>query len=390
MQHYDFIIAGGGAAGLSLAYHMLLSPLRNRSILIVDKDDEDQLQRNWGFWTTEPTLFDSAVQHSWNQLQFVSDGVDRRIPLGAYHYKLMHGAAFYRFALEQLAACPNVTFARGVVHNIQDGADVAQVAVNGDVYDGAWVFDSIVRPGELKQTLGRSHFLRMQFKGWDVQTPFAAFDPRAARLFDLRTPQQGALRFFYVMPYSECHALVEHVVFAADVLKQSEYDAALKTYIETTLGIREYQISGEENGAVPITDYPFTRRSRDGAHVMTLGAKAGRIKPSTGYSFLRVQKDAEAIVQSLLRHGHPFDVPPDPPFFKWCDSILLEMMLRQGDQLKPVFSAMFQRNPIAPLFRFLDEVATPAETLALIASLPKRPFLKSLLTLATVVRPTTR
>jgi lycopene beta-cyclase len=37
MQHYDLIIAGGGAAGLSLAYHLLLSPLRNRSILIVDK-----------------------------------------------------------------------------------------------------------------------------------------------------------------------------------------------------------------------------------------------------------------------------------------------------------------------------------------------------------------
>lgn len=33
---YDFIIAGGGAAGLSLAYHLMRSPLRERSILIVD------------------------------------------------------------------------------------------------------------------------------------------------------------------------------------------------------------------------------------------------------------------------------------------------------------------------------------------------------------------
>jgi 2-polyprenyl-6-methoxyphenol hydroxylase-like FAD-dependent oxidoreductase len=42
MKHYDFIMAGGGLAGLSLAYHLVRSPLRDRSILVVDRDAESQ------------------------------------------------------------------------------------------------------------------------------------------------------------------------------------------------------------------------------------------------------------------------------------------------------------------------------------------------------------
>jgi lycopene beta-cyclase len=376
MQHFDFVIAGGGAAGLSLAYYLMLSPLRNRQILIVDKDDEDQLQRNWGYWADQPTPFDSLAHHCWGQLDFVSDGFQRRIDLGRYHYRLMHGATFYPWILEQLAACPNVSFVRNVVRAVEDGDDAARVQVNGDTYTADWVFDSVIRPAELKRELARYQFLRMQFKGVEIETPCLAFDPRAARLFDFRTPQRGAMRFFYMMPFSECRAFVEYTAFAADVLKQDEYDRAIKEYIEDTLGIRDYQVVSEENGAVPLTDYPFPRRA--GRHVMTVGAKAGRVKASTGYSFTRVQKDGAAIVQSLLRHGHPFDVPADSPWFRLADSIMLNMMRRHGEEIGPIFAAMFTRNPIERVFRFLDETATPAEVTALIATLPPWRFMEAL------------
>src|SRR5450759_2858153 len=151
MPHFDFIIAGGGAAGLSLAYHMLLSPLRDHSILVVDKDDDDQLQRNWGYWTNGPTLFDEVACHTWNELDVVSEHSSQHIHLGEYQYRLMHGAHFYRYVLEKLAANQNVTFARGVIRHIEDGADNSSVAVNDHVYTGSWVFDSVLRPGELKR-----------------------------------------------------------------------------------------------------------------------------------------------------------------------------------------------------------------------------------------------
>ena len=376
MPHYDFLIAGGGAAGLSLAYHMLLSPLRNRSILIVDKDDDDQLQRNWGYWSNRPTLFDGVAQHCWNQLDVMSAQGLQRHSLGDYRYRLMHGAQFYRYTLAQLAASPHVDFARGVIRHVQDGADAACVTVDDREYTANWVFDSVVRPGELKREVSRYQFLRMHFKGWEIETPSLAFDTRAARLFDFRTPQRGSLRFFYLMPFSENRAFVEYTIFSENVCPQDEYELALYAYIEETLGITDYRVVSEENGAVPLTDYPFPRRA--GRHVMTLGAKGGRVKPSTGYSFMRVQHEAEAIVRSLLAHAHPFHVPDEPPFFRFCDSLLLQVMRTQGEQIAPIFQTLFERNPIQRVLRFLDEETTPAETFALIARMPPRYFLQAL------------
>jgi lycopene beta-cyclase len=381
-QHFDFIIAGGGAAGLSLAYHLILSPLRNRSILIVDKDDDDQMQRNWGFWTNQPTVFERVVDFTWNQLQYVTNDGEWRIDLGDYRYKLMRGAHFYRFVLEQLAACPNVTFVRGVIHNITDDANAAYVTVNENTYSGRWVFDSIVRLPDLKRELTRSHSrsLRMHFKGWEIEAPRPAFDPGAARLFDFRaphTPQPGAMRFFYLLPFSASRAFIEYTLFSANVLKQDEYEQGLKHYIADTLGIHDYRVLSEENGAVALTDYRFPRRT--GQHIMTIGTKAGRVKPSTGYSFMRVQKDAEAIVQSLLRAAHPFDVRPDPYFFQQCDSLMLQIMDQHGEQVERIFTALFLRNPIQRVLCFLDDVSTPLENFALIASLPPRLFLQAII-----------
>jgi lycopene beta-cyclase len=42
MKHYDFIMAVGGLAGLSLALHIARSPLRDRSMLIVDRDAKER------------------------------------------------------------------------------------------------------------------------------------------------------------------------------------------------------------------------------------------------------------------------------------------------------------------------------------------------------------
>jgi lycopene beta-cyclase len=50
MQKYDFIIAGGGLAGLSLAYYMNQTVLREKSILIIDQDTKTKNDRTWCFW----------------------------------------------------------------------------------------------------------------------------------------------------------------------------------------------------------------------------------------------------------------------------------------------------------------------------------------------------
>jgi lycopene beta-cyclase len=172
------------------------------------------------------------------------------------------------------------------------------------------------------------------------------------------------MRFSYVLPFTGQRALVELVSGSPD-----HGDEALSDYVERTLGITSYRIVAKEGGVNPLTDYVFPRRT--GRHVMTVGAQGGRVKPSSGYAFLRIQQDSAAIVQSMLTTGHPFDVPADPWWFRQCDSLMLEVM-----QL--IFTATFRNNPIRRIFRFLDETASLPEKLAMMVSVPLWPFVRAL------------
>jgi lycopene beta-cyclase len=371
MKQYDFIFAGGGLAGLSLAYHLVRSPLRDCSMLIVDREAKQRNDRTWGFWAMQPTPFDGLVQREWKRIHFFGDRFQNEIDLEDYRYKLIRGIDFYRFAHQELARYPNVEFVQGAVETIGDREDCARVYVDGQMFAGRWVFDSRFNAKAFKPNPRRYHYLRQYFKGWEIETPNDVFDSDTATLLDFRTPQKNAMRFFYVLPFSARHALVEYVTVGPD-----QYDQALKVYVQSILEIQDYRVVATEGGVNPMSDYNFTRRT--GPRVMNIGTRGGRVKPSTGYAFLRVQQDSAAIVRSLQARGHPFDVPPDSRRYRLYDALMLEVMQRHGEEIKPIFTALFKNNPITRVLRFLDERASVEENSLLIVSLPPRLFLQAM------------
>jgi lycopene beta-cyclase len=218
-----------------------------------------------------------------------------------------------------------------------------------------------------------------QFKGWEIDAAESVFDPQLATLLDFRTSQERGTHFFYVLPFSERHALVESVLCAATPVGWAECEQALRRYLECVLGIAAYTIARQEQGLSPLTDWPFPRRS--GQRVMAIGTKGGRIKPSTGYAFLRMQQDSSAIVRSLLEAGHPFRVPKSPRRYRFFDSVMLEIMTRHAERIEPVFLALFKHNATRRIFRFLDEVASPWENGLMMPRLPPRLLWQTLLRL---------
>jgi lycopene beta-cyclase len=426
MPDYDFILAGGGLAGLSLAYHLINSPLRDRSILIVDKDAKQQNDRTWCFWEEQPTLFDEIAYRVWHRLRFVGDDFTREFELAPYRYQMIRGLDFYDFTRERLSQCANVTFVRGNIDRVDDGVEQAMIAADGRSFSGSWLFDSTLPPSlrgsvpaslrgaqaernevESKRATKQSptasneiassasdllamtndqhyHHLYQHFRGWEIETDQPVFNPALPTLFDFRTRQAGHMRFVYTLPFAENRALIEYTLFSAHLLSPEEYDAGLKAYIEEVLGLQQYAINHVEAGVIPMTDHPFPRRL--GQRVMSIGTKGGRVKSSTGYAFLRIQRDSAAIVQSLIEHGQPFEIPAQPRRFGLHDSILLNLMTHHPDDLKPIFTLMFRNNPIQRIFRFLDETATLNEEVRFIASLPPWRFLQALFRLKVLRR----
>ena len=65
MREFDYIIIGGGCAGLSLAYELdLHKKLENKTLAIIEPRDEYKKDKTWSFWKVINHNFDDCVKNS--------------------------------------------------------------------------------------------------------------------------------------------------------------------------------------------------------------------------------------------------------------------------------------------------------------------------------------
>jgi len=110
---------------------------------------------------------------------------------------------------------------------------------------------------------------------------------------------------------------------------------------------------------------------------MNIGSKGGRVKASTSFSFMRIQRNSEKIAASLAQHGIPFKIPIPARRYKLFDTMLLHILHHHPRTAAKVFSCLFKHNPIDRIFRFLDKNGSLTENLALMLSAPSLPCIKA-------------
>jgi lycopene beta-cyclase len=125
-----------------------------------------------------------------------------------------------------------------------------------------------------------------------------------------------------------------------------------------------------------MTDRHFPRRI--GRRIMAIGTRGGRVKPSTGYAFARIQRDSQRIVDSLVRCGNPFGVSPDPLRFRLYDAVVLDVFAREPGLGRPILSTIFACNPVQRVLKFLDDRSSPWDDLRILTSHPAGPFLRAI------------
>lgn len=369
---YDFALVGAGAAGLCLA-RGLAERFPAARILLVDPGFGDLAARTFAFWSEGPPPLAEAVERTWAKIRIASPERVVERELTAHRYHVIGGARFRDHCLAHLAA-------RGGVHHHRGGAaavvsdDVeARITGEGLWARARWAFDSRVDLAAVPAHPSENVVLTQRFLGWEVGTATDAFDPDVATLFDFRVePGPDDVRFVYVLPFGPRRALVEHVS-----LRPGGEKEALAAYVRDVLGVAEPEILRVESGSSPLTDAVFPRRA--GPRHLRIGIAGGRLKPSSGYAFTRIVEDSAAIVASLAAHGHPFDgLPETNEAFRLLDGLFLRVMRREPARMKQVFLRLFERNPPARVFRFLDERVGVEDVLALGSSLPPGPFARAL------------
>ena len=377
---FDYLLVGGGAAGLSLAYHLAQEPrLATKRVLLIEPENKDQNDRTWSFWTDEPALTDGIIAREWRKIAFRNPDFERIIDLGSYRYCTVRGLDFYKMVHQAMQIrTVQFTIVRNQVSSLQNTIDgVRATTADGQEFTARYAFDS--RPPAMEARPRKHRYLLQHFVGWEVETTRAVFNPDVVEFMDFRGPQYHEARFMYVLPFSAQQALIEYTLFSAQVLPAAVYETHLLDYIQHTLGLAagEYRITAKEIGAIPMTDHPLP--PREGANIVHLGTRAGRAKPSTGYAFRRIQAQSARLVAALAATGHlPPDLTGDRWHFRLFDTLLLDIMQRQGETTRDIFQQLFENNPVERILRFLDEKTSWADNLRIMSSVSAGPFLRSI------------
>ena len=94
-NHYDYIICGGGASGLLLAYRICNDPyFKDRSILVIEKDFKNTNDRTWCFWESGIGDLEELVHKNWDQANFSAEDFKLDFSLQPFHYKMIRSLDF--------------------------------------------------------------------------------------------------------------------------------------------------------------------------------------------------------------------------------------------------------------------------------------------------------
>ena len=241
MKEFDYVIIGGGCAGLSLAYELEIhNKLRDKTLAIIEPRLEYNRDKTWSYWKTLEHNFTDCVKKSWINFSINIPNKTKFIECSDLPYESIDSGLFYEKINSKLNTNKNISFYK------------SSEEIN---LDKGFIFNSV------SSFKANQNQLWQHFKGIEIETKKNDFDDQIFNLMDFDCDQRDSVHFFYTLPYSKNRALVETTwlsTMANNSLK--DYDNQLKNYIEnnfpkrsrknnikwTTKSLRKYLIQSSE------------------------------------------------------------------------------------------------------------------------------------------------
>ena len=353
MKEFDYIIIGGGCAGLSLAYQLEINDkLKNKTLAIIEPRTEYKRDKTWSFWKVVSHNFDDCVMKSWKNFTINIPKKTNHLECANYPYQSIDSGLFYEKINNRLKENKNISLFK----------DISEINSKN-----SFIFNSV--PSIKKNHLN----LWQHFCGVEIETQNNFFDDEIFNLMDFDCDQRESVHFFYTLPYSKTKALVETTWLSKmnDNL-QKDYDQQIKDYIEKQLKIKDYKISYKEEGAIPLF-YPSYQREKNKINIGTAG---GMTRLSTGYTFLNIQEHSKFIRENIenISSANRFEISKK---YQFLDDIFLRVLNKHPEKMSHIFFNMFKTSP-KTVIKFLSNKSNFLEDISIILKMPKLTFIKAL------------
>ncbi len=352
MKEFDYIIVGGGCAGLSLAYELEINDkLKDKTLAIVETREEYKRDKTWSFWKVFDHNFEDCVIKSWNNFTINTSESSNELTNKQFPYQSIDSGKFYKKINSKLSTNSNISFFRNL-NEINSKNSI--------------IFNSI-----FEKKLDKSD-LWQHFQGIEIETSKNIFDEEIINLMDFNCDQRNDVHFFYTLPFSKNRALIE-TTWLSDLENQNlrDYDLQLENYIENNLGIKNYKINFTEKGAIPLFSPPFRNNK-----IINIGSAGGMTRLSTGYTFLNIQEHSRYIVKNIdnINDTKIFTLGKK---YQLLDKVFLKVLKKYPEKMPQIFFNMFQTSSNT-IIKFLSNKSNIIEDINIISKMPKLIFLKAL------------
>jgi lycopene beta-cyclase len=353
MKEFDYIIIGGGCAGLSLAYELEINDkLKNKTLAIIEPRKKYKRDKTWSFWKVFNHNFEDCVIKNWNNFTINIAEKYHELSNKEFPYQSVDSGKFYTKINSKLSKNSNIKFFESINEINTKKSIVFNSVFNGD-------FD--------KSNLWQ------HFKGIEIETPKNIFDDEIINLMDFNCDQRKDVHFFYTLPFSKNKALVE-TTWLSSLEDESlmDYDLQLENYIKNNLGIKEYKINFTEKGAIPLFR-PVLKRNDN---VINIGSIGGMTRLSTGYTFLNIQEHSKYLSRNIdnIKNNKIFNLGKK---YDFLDKIFLKVVKNYPERMPEIFYRMF-KNSSNKIIKFLSNKSNFFDDLSIILRMPKIIFFKSL------------
>ena len=353
MKEFDYIIIGGGCAGLSLAYELEINEkLKDKTLAIIEPREEYKKDKTWSFWKVTNHNFDDCVKKNWNNFSVNIPKKTNHLECISYPYQSIDSGLFYEKINKKLKENKNIFFFKNS---------------NEINTKNSFIFNSV---SSIKKD---HHNLWQHFCGVEIETQKNSFDDEIFNLMDFDCDQRESVHFFYTLPYSKTKALVETTWLSKmNDNSQMDYDNQLKEYIEKNLNLKNYKIIYKETGAIPL----FYQNYNQEENKINIGTAGGMTRLSTGYTFLNIQEHSKFICKNIenISKTKKFEIGKK---YQFLDDIFLRVLDKKPEMMPDIFFKMFKTSP-KTVIKFLSNKSNFFEDLSIILKMPKFTFIKAL------------
>ena len=353
MKEFDYIIIGGGCAGLSLAYELEIhNKLQNKTLAIIEPRLEYKKDKTWSFWKTTDHNFDDCIKKNWENFSINIPNKTNYLECIGYPYQSIDSGLYYEKINTKLNQNTNISFFK----------DIKEINSNN-----SFIFNSV--PSIKKDY----HNLWQHFCGIEIEAQNNFFDDKIFNLMDFDCDQRESVHFFYTLPYSKTKALVETTWLSTmNDISQKDYDNQLKDYIENHLNLKNYKITYKEEGAIPL----FYPPQEEEENKINIGTAGGMTRLSTGYTFLNIQEHSKYIRENIenISKTKKFEISKK---YQFLDDVFLRVLEKNPEMMPDIFFKMFKSSP-KTVIKFLSNKSNFLEDLSIILKMPKWTFIKAL------------